>query len=199
MILGMTSSTEAIRESLLDSQLYRETLEKFAGTYRSEIGNQASAQPTKGGPLRRDNLPEAAPKASDSDKRQNTSTEPSSLERFLRRLGVPGDLSSGTSDSTDSLCNKRHDMLEFLSHLSIGTDSPLAAHLNPTDQATELLKSALYSDSSYEVSLLDASQEESVSALEKKLGFVQKGIEGVNLDILLQRDKAQEKFLERWL
>lgn len=90
-------------------------------------------------------------------------------------------------------------MLEFLSHLSIGTDSPLAAHLNPTDQATELLKSALYSDSSYEVSLLDASQEESVSALEKKLGFVQKGIEGVNLDILLQRDKAQEKFLERWL
>jgi len=167
---------------------------------RSEIGNQASAQPTKGGALRRDTLQESAPKALDYDKRQKTSTvEPSSLERFLRRLGVPEDLSSGTSDSTDFLRNKRHDMLEFLSHLGIGADSPLAAYLDPTDQATELLKSALHSDSSYAVSLLDASQEESVSALEEKLGFVQKGIEGVNLDILHQRDKAQEKFLERWL
>ncbi|OXV05793.1 hypothetical protein Egran_06439 [Elaphomyces granulatus] len=198
MILEMTLSIETIRECLLDSQLYREALENFADTYRYEIGNQASCHPTKGGALRRDPLQEAIPNAS-----QTTSTaEPSSLERFLRRLGVSGDLyvkSSGTSDSTDSLREKRHDILEFLSHLGIGADSPLAAHLNPTDQATELLESALHSDSSYAISLLDASQEESVSALEKKLGFVQKGVEGVNLDIIHERDKAQEKFLERWL
>jgi hypothetical protein len=198
MILEMTLSIETIKECLLDSQLYREALENFADTYGCEIGNQASCQPTKGGALRRDPLQEAMPNAS-----QTTSTaEPSSLERFLRRLGVSGDLyvkSSGTSDSTDSLREKRHDMLEFLSHLGIGTDSPLAAHLNPTDQATELLESALHSDSSYAISLLDASQEESVSALEKKLGVVQKGVEGVNLDIIHGRDKAQEKFLERWL
>lgn len=89
-------------------------------------------------------------------------------------------------------------MVEFLRNLSFSADLPLVDHLGPTDRAKELLTSTLHVDSAFQLSLANSIQKERLADLEKQLGRVQKGIEAVNMDILTQRDKLREKFIERW-
>jgi hypothetical protein len=90
-------------------------------------------------------------------------------------------------------------MLEVLGNLQSAADSPLATYLGSAENASQLLSSALYADSNFEVSLSDSGQAQKLALLEDQIGAVQKAIEGINLDTLHQGDRAQERFMERWM
>jgi TolA-binding protein len=89
-------------------------------------------------------------------------------------------------------------MLDGLHNYSIASESPLAAEMLPTDRANRLLSSSLAADSMFTASLSSAEHEKSLSDLESKLSRIQKAIERLNQDVVYQRNKNQEKFLERW-
>jgi hypothetical protein len=199
MILDMTLSIQDIQERLVDSQLYHEALEEFSNMYKCELADQAPIRALKGSTSQRDSVRMSMSMLQDSDQRQVPESQ--AVERFLRRLGVPpgpGIKSTEQENPMNSLHEKRRHMAELLCNLGTAADSPLAAELDPMHQATGLLNHALHSDSDYRLSLVDALQTEEITSLEEKLGIIQKGAEGLNLDILHQRDKAHEKFIERW-
>lgn len=146
----------------------------------------------------------STPRSREPEKRKSISplSESQALEGFLRRLGISLDSVCKPPEQgggKDSLYEKKLRMLERLHNLGIAADTPLVAHLSSADQAAQLLDSSLHADSSFRVSLSDVSQEQKLASLEEELGLVQKGIEGINLDVLYQRDKTREKFMERWL
>jgi hypothetical protein len=89
-------------------------------------------------------------------------------------------------------------MVELLQNLSAVADMSLAEYLTRIDQATVLLYSALQADSECLLSLVDVPQKQRLIDLERELGLVQKGLERINLEVLGQRDKAHERFMERW-
>jgi hypothetical protein len=97
-----------------------------------------------------------------------------------------------------ALITARKNMLDGLHSYGIASDSPLAAEMLPTDRATRLLTSALQADSLFTTSISSVEHEKNLSELESRLSRIQKGIERVNHDVVYQRDKNQEKFLERW-
>ena len=127
--------------------------------------------------------------------------ESQALASLLRRVGLSSE-SVFKSDEEDgganALCEKKSHMLEYFRTLGIGADLPLVTELNPTDRASRLLSSSLHADSYFEISLSNIGQDQSLTELEAQLGSVQKGVENLNLDALHQRDKNQDKFLERW-
>jgi hypothetical protein len=194
MILEMTRSIQSIREHLLDIQLYHEALEKFANTYKHELDELPSTQAFS----RRDSVRGSIPTSLSPDRRQPPESQV--IKRFLRRLGVSSEPSTKSSEQENYtvLHEKRRHMAEFLRNLGTTADSGLVAHLDPIHKATLLLGSALHADSCYDISLVDDSQMGELAALESKLGLIQKGMQGINLDILHQRDKNQERFIERW-
>jgi hypothetical protein len=123
----------------------------------------------------------------------------------LRRIGLSvesvfqSEEQEGNDDCGDNaLFDKKQHIVECLRNLSVGAKLPLVAGLIPGDQASQLLASALSEHSRFKISLLDVEQDQKLSDLESQLGQLQKGIERLNLDVLYQRDRSQEKFMEKW-
>jgi hypothetical protein len=198
LISDMTTSTEMATDQLLYRQSYLEALDALSISYKKEMSHKISDQPsTKSHHRRKSSLGFTASS-------QPTSPGPNlqmpAMESFLRRLGVsiPNDASTERDSLANLMSEKRHRMEEFLQNLSVSADLPLVDHLGPTDRAKELLTSTLQADSAFTLSLVDSSQKERLADLEKQLGIVQKGMEAVDMDILTQRDRFREKFMERW-
>jgi hypothetical protein len=80
----------------------------------------------------------------------------------------------------------------------MAVDAPLFTQLAPADSALHLLASGLHANSHYEVSLRDPKLEKALAGLESELGELQNGVRGLDLDVLHQRDKTRDRFLERW-
>jgi hypothetical protein len=80
----------------------------------------------------------------------------------------------------------------------MAVDTPLVTQLAPADRALHLLSSVLHANSDYEVSLRDPELEKALSGLEGELGELQMGVQGLDMDVLHQRDKTRDRFLERW-
>ena len=138
----------------------------------------------------------------DVDPKNALSSGSRSLESLLRHIGISLPTLPETDPAgkmRDLLIEKKKSMLEVLENLQSVADSPLATYLESADNASQLLSSALYADSNFEVSLPDSGQERKLALLEDQIGLVQKAIEGINLDILYQGDRAQERFMERWM
>jgi fructose/tagatose bisphosphate aldolase len=89
-------------------------------------------------------------------------------------------------------------MSETIHNLETAAESPLVAHLDHTDSSSQLLASSLHGHSQFESSLRDLGQEGALLGLETELASLQKGVQGLNLNVVHQRDKTQAKFLERW-
>jgi hypothetical protein len=89
-------------------------------------------------------------------------------------------------------------MCEMVNSLNIAVDAPLLPHLVPLDMASQLLGSSLHTNSQYETSLRDPSEEKSLSGLEGELVRLQNGVQKLDLDVLHRRDNLQEQFIERW-
>lgn len=126
--------------------------------------------------------------------------ESQALASLLRRVGLSSESvfkSEKEDGGANALYEKKSHMLEYFRTLGIGADLPLVTELIPTDRASRL-SSSLHADSYFETSLSNIEQDQSLAELEAQLGFVQKGVENLNLDALHQRDKNQDRFLERW-
>lgn len=197
----MTSSTENLTERLRDRKSFRETLEALTAVYQLELGDDSPKEPARRETLRRRSV-QALMLGATARTPAAPLQESLAFENLLRRLGIPSESafqSQKENGGARMLYEKEAYMLECLRNLGIAADSPLAAQLIPMDLASRLLSSCLNADSPFEATLSNADQEKRLAALEAQLGLVQKGIEGLNLDILYQRDKAQDRFLERWL
>ncbi|RLL95064.1 hypothetical protein CFD26_105427 [Aspergillus turcosus] len=205
-IVEMTSSIGRLGELLQGRESYCATLEALTASYRTEIGNQFSEKPSS----RRETLnmrrrstpvlsiPTAPEKRMDSSDFQ-------AIAGVLRRIGLSvesvfqSEEQEGNGHCGDNaLFDKKQDIVECLRNLSVGAKLPLVAGLIPSDQASQLLTSALSEHSRFKTSLLDVEQDKKLSDLESQLGQLQKGIERLNLDVLYQRDRSQEKFMEKW-
>lgn len=123
----------------------------------------------------------------------------------LRRIGLSVDSvfqleeQRGKDDcGENALFDRKQHIVECLRNIRLGAKLPLVAELIPSDQASQLLASALSEDSRFKTSLLDVEQDQKLSELESQLGRLQKGIERLNLDVLHQRDRSREKFMEKW-
>lgn len=197
----MTSSTENLTERLRDRKSFRVTLEALADLYQAERGDRSSAKPARRETLQRYSL-QARMLQATPRKSVVPFPESSAFERILRRLGISSDLAFQPPEENREphiLYEKKYHMLNYLHNMGTAVDSPLMPQLTPMDSASQLLSFSLHADSPFERSLSNADQERRLGALETQLGQVQKGIEGLNLDIFYQRDKAQDRFLERWL
>lgn len=183
-------------------------LETIANTYKAEVGDKAAIQPNnKRKSMRRQTMRTTGSfsgRLRDTERRDSISKTEGfeALEILLRRLGISlsallDAVESGPAMS-DTLHEKKQRMLEMVSGLHKGVDAPLEEQLDVVDHACQLLSSALHADSNFNASLTDTTLEKKLGDLENRIGLVRKGIEGINLDIL-QRDKVQDKFMERWL
>ncbi|RHZ58460.1 uncharacterized protein CDV56_105609 [Aspergillus thermomutatus] len=205
-IVGMTSSIGSLGEILQGRESYCATLEALTATYRTEIGDQfsekhSSRRETQS--MRRRSTPLVCiPTA--PEKRRDTS-DFQAIAGVLRRIGLSlesvfqSEEEEGKDDcGENALFDKKQHIVECLRNISVGANLPMAAGLIPSEQASQLLASALSEHSQFEISLLDVEQEKKLSDLESHLGQLQKGIERLNLDVLYQRDRSQEKFMEKW-
>jgi hypothetical protein len=200
--MEMTSSTESLTERLQDRESYCQTLGSLINTYRSEVGDSFSEKTTfkRETMLRRRSM---QPQSLFSSPGKQTAPLPESqaLASLLRRVGLSSESvfkSEKEDGGANALYEKKSHMLEYFRTLGIVADLPLVTELIPTDRASRLLSSSLHADSYFETSLSNIEQNQSLAELEAQLGFVQKGVENLNLDALHQRDKNQDRFLERW-
>jgi hypothetical protein len=128
-------------------------------------------------------------------------SESQALATTLRRTGLTFEsvFHSEVGDGdVSALFEKKEHMMECLHGYSIAADSPLVAEMISSDRATRLVSSSLNADSHFWASLTKGIHEEKLSELGLQLGYIQKGIETLDLDVLHQRDRNQEKFMEKW-
>jgi hypothetical protein len=196
----MTLSRQTLAKQLRDRESSCELLEQLASLYQAEAGIPLASQPSS----RRDSLrrlsmqPGAILAAS-----RNPAPAPEQpvLESLLRRVGVSPESvlrPRAEGGSAQGLHQKRTYISETLRSLGAAVESPLVAQLAPVDNASQLLSSSLQTNSLFETSLRDFGQEEALSSLEAQLAQLQRGVQGLVLEVLHQRDKAQDTFLERW-
>lgn len=202
----MTSSIGSLGELLQSRESYCATLEALTAAYRTEIGNQFSEKPSS----RRETLSmrrRSTPLLSipTAPEKRMDSSEFQAIAGVLRRIGLSVESvfqleEQGEKDDCgeNALFDKKQHIVECLRSISVGAKLPLVAGLIPSDQASQLLASALSEHSQFKISLLDVEQDQKLSELESQLGRLQKGIERLNLDVLYQRDRSQEKFMEKW-
>lgn len=175
--------------------------QQLATLYQTEVGNPLATQP----PSRRESLRRRSmqPGLLLTAPRTNTTSQPEqpALESLLRRSGVsPESVIRPRAEDGGAQClhEKRIQLSETLRALGMAVDKPLVSQLVPADKALHLLSSALHANSRYEVSLRDMELEEALAGLESELGELQKGVQGLDMDVLHQRDKTRDRFLERW-
>lgn len=196
----MTLSQQRLTKHLGDRESSCELLEQFASLYQAEAGIPLVSQPSS----RRESLRRRSMQPSVSlaaTRKPASGPEQYALENLLRRVGASPESvlrPRAEGGGAHELHEKRIQMSETLRNLEFAVNSPLVAQLTPSDNAYQLLDSALHANSHFETSLRDLGQEKALSGLEADLASLQKGVQGLNLDVLHQRDKPQDRFLERW-
>lgn len=201
MLVDMTHSKESLTKQLSQRESSCELLEQLASLYQTEVGNALVTQP----PSRRESLRRRSmqPGLLLTPPRSNPAAihDQPGLESLLRRIGIVPEsvIRPRAGDGgTQGLHEKRIQLSETLRALSTAVDAPLVNGLAPADKAQHLLVSALHANSHYETSLRDPELEKALSGLESELGELQRGVQGLNMDVLHQRDKTRDRFLEKW-
>lgn len=125
------------------------------------------------------------------------------LESLLRRVGLSSDSIlhprvHADGGGAQGMHEKRIQMAETLASLGKAVNSPLVGQLAVSDHAMRLLSSALHAYSRFDTSLSDSGQAEDLLELERELSELQKGVRGIDLDVLHKRDKSQADLLDRW-
>lgn len=196
----MTTSTESLITSLQDRESLCATLEAFASTYWSEVGDIILDSTSSRRETMRRFSTQPTALAAQPGKHSAPCPDSECLSGLLRRLGLSTEAVFHDPEAVgvQALITARKHMLDGLHSYGIASDSPLTAEMLPTDRATRLLTSALQADSLFTTSISSVEHEKNLSELGSRLSRIQKGIERVKLDVVYQRDKNQEKFLERW-
>ncbi|PGH17995.1 hypothetical protein AJ80_04616 [Polytolypa hystricis UAMH7299] len=202
----LSLSSEQLAKRLQARQSHRLALNQLAATYKSELHDRRPEKPTKPKVQRRSSIRasySASAVRGTVERRLSLSGDDSapSLESLLRRLGISlSALLEG--DSHQAACHilneKRQRMLDTLENLHSAAESSLAPYMGAADTASQLLSSPLLVDSNFTASLSNSTHEQRLSSLESQIGVLQKGINGLNMEVLHQGDRAQGKFIERW-
>lgn len=197
----MTHSKETLTKQLNERESSCELLEQLASLYQAEVGNPLVTQP----PSRRESLRRRSmqPGLLPAARRNNPAAAPEqhALESLLRRIGISPESvirPRGEDGGIQGLYEKRIQLSETLRALGTAGDTPLVNQLAPADSALHLLASALHANSRYEISLRDPELEQALSGMESELGELQRGVQGLDMNVLHQRDKTRDRFLEKW-
>lgn len=200
VLIDMTLDKQTLSKQLGDRESSCELLEQLASLYQAEVGILPVSQP----PSRRESLRRRSMQPGtllSATRNAAPVPEQPALESLLRRVGVTPESALRPrveGGGVHELHEKRIHMFETVRSLGIAAESPLVTQMTPSDSASRLLASSLHADSYFETSLRDPGQEEALLGLETELASLQKGVQGLKLDVLYQRDRAQERFLERW-
>jgi hypothetical protein len=189
----MTDSNSQIVDRLLYHQSRREALNLLSASYTSESARNDGVQnKSKISHRRQSSLGFGAALQPPISPQKH---QLQALENILRRLGISGaDQASSLEDGPESLISARRSrMIDLLHNLGTAAEMPLKEYLEPTDKAMELFSAVLQSNSDFQPSLIDPSQKERLVELEKELTTVQKGIEGVNLGVLVEQSQGRGK------
>ncbi|KAI9373148.1 Sodium/calcium exchanger protein-domain-containing protein [Aspergillus egyptiacus] len=200
-VTDMTTSTERLIASLERRESFCATLEALASAFRSEAGDQVLGSTRSRRETMRRFSTQPTPTTTQPAKKPCSFHESESLSGIFRRVGISSESvfhSEEAGNAADTLTQERQRMLDGLRNYGVASDSPLPVELLSTDRAIRLLSSSLEADSPFAASLSSVEHEESLSELESKLGRIQKGIQGLNQDVIYQRDKNQENFLRKW-
>lgn len=191
----MTRSTEQEIASMQYRQSHRDTLDQLSILFKEEVASREAEQiQTKKAHRRQSSL--SSPIKASQPRSSNVTQSLQSLESFLRRLGISP---SASLSANELALEKRAELADILHHnLSVAAIMPLYESLGPSDEAKELLTSVLHADSHAEPSLVDVTQKEHLSDLERELAAIQKDIEHVNLNVLVEPDRSHDKFMEKW-
>jgi len=196
----MTLSKQALTAQLADRESSCELLEQIATLYQAETASQLVTHPSS----RRESIRRRSLQPGmilGAARNPAPMPEQPSLENFLRRIGLSPEsvLRPRAEDGgAQGLYEKRIHMSETIRNLKIAAELPLVTHLGHSDSSSQLLASSLHGDSRFGTSLRDSGQEGALLGLETELASLRKGVDGLNLNVLHQRDKTQGKFLERW-
>lgn len=201
MLIDMTHSKESLTKQLSQRESSCELLEQLASLYQAEVSNSLVTQPpSRRESLRRRSMQPGLLLTAPRSKPAAIPDQPA-LESLLRRIGiVPESVIRPRAEDggTQGLYEKRIQLSETLRALGTAVDAPLVNGLAPGDKAQHLLASALHANSHYETSLRDPELEKALSGLESELGELQRGVQGLDMDVLHQRDKTRDRFLEKW-
>jgi hypothetical protein len=198
----MTLSKQDLMKHMADRLSSSMLSDQLAALYQSEAGELVTQPSSRRDSLRRRSLQPGLLLAAKAPAAP-TIDQPA-LGSILRRVGVipesvlrPKDNSG--NGGVNELHEKRIQMSETLGNLKGAVDSPLVVHLSPSDSASQLLQSALTASCHYETSLRHSPEEQGISGLETEIVRLQSGIQGLNMDVLHQRDKIQDKILQKWI
>jgi hypothetical protein len=193
--MQMTRSTEQEIDKIQYRQSHREALDQLSILFKEEVSNREAEQiQTKKAHRRQSSL--SSPIKPPQRQSSIVTRSLQSLESFLRRLGISP---SASLTANELALEKRTELADILHHnLSLGAEMPLYESLGSSDEAKQLLTSILHADSHAEPSLVDVTRKEHLSDLERELAAIQKDIERVNLNVLVEPDKSRDKFIEKW-
>ncbi|KAF7594293.1 hypothetical protein BBP40_009693 [Aspergillus hancockii] len=200
-VTEMTLSAAGLTKSLQDRESYCGILETLDFTYRTKVGDQFSDLSVSRRKTSRRRSTQPALMSKLSTKSTGSLSESQSLATVLRRTGLNFESvfqSEENNRGVSALSEKKQHMMECLDGYGIAADSPLLAEMISSDRATRLLSSSLNADSHFGTSLTNVVHDAKLSVLGSQLGYLQKGIESLDLDVLYRRDRNQEKFMERW-
>lgn len=200
ILVDMTVKKQTRTKQLNARESSCELLEQLASLYQAEAGILPGSQPpSRRESLRRRSMQPGTFLAATC----HTAPVPElpALESLLRRIGVtPKSVLRPRvkGGAVYELHEKRIHMSNTVDGLGVAVESPLVMQMNSSDRASRLLASSLYADSYFETSLRDPGHVEALLGLETDLSSLQRGVQGLKLDVLHQRDRVQDKFLERW-
>lgn len=189
----MTDSNGQIVDRLLHHQSRREALNLLSASYTSDSSRKDATQnKNKKSHRRQSSLGFGAALQPPVSPQKH---QLQALENILRRLGIsPSDQASSLEAGPEALISERRSrMVDLLHNLGTSAEMPLKEYLEPTGKAMELLTAVLQSNSDFQLSLLDPSQKERLAELERELTTVQKGIEGVDLGVLVEQSQGRGK------
>ncbi|KAJ5777121.1 hypothetical protein N7520_000367 [Penicillium odoratum] len=200
VLIDMTLSKQELTAQLANRESLCELLEQITILYQAESTNQLVTQSSsRRESIRRRSLQPGM--VLGATRKPASMPEQPSLENLLRRIGLSPEsvLRPQVEDGgAQGLYEKRIDMSEAIRNLEIAAESPLVSNLGDSDSASQLLASSLHGNAQFGTSLRNSRQEGALLGLETELASLQKGVQGLNLNVLHQRDKTQAKFLERW-
>ncbi|EED21784.1 conserved hypothetical protein [Talaromyces stipitatus ATCC 10500] len=191
----MTHETEQEIDKVYYRQSHREALDQLSVLFKEEISSREAEQvQIKKAHRRHSSLssPMKAPQPRTSIEEESLQ----SLESFLRRLGISP---SSSLTAHELASEKKSELADIIHHnISIAAEMPLYETLGSNDAAKELLASILHADSHAQPSLVDHIEKEHLSDLEKELAVIQKDIEQLDLNVLVEPDRSRDKFVEKW-
>lgn len=208
-MVDMTLSKQDLIKQLGERGSSNEVLEQLANLYQAETAISLVPQPSsRRESLRRRSLQPGMILSARNPGSGSGSPIPEpqpNLEILFRRVGLlpdsvlrPTANADGDGGGAQAMHEKRMQMSGTLRNLDTAMNAPLVGQLAVSDQTMRLLTSSLHANSQFETSLLDVGQLEALGGLEGDLAELQKGVRGVDLEVLHQRDKSRARFLEKW-